>query len=157
METVVEEHQHALDELSAATSNYIALMMSDIRDQQFVMDRESLRQQVLTAQRKVDEKNRALKDVIEPLTELSSETNKVMELIPIQRRASRTEHFRLVYARSHIIRAISEEIPLSGGSGNASQTVLTNGRVDTDKLVRQMVNVSGEAKVKADFRGLKIG
>ncbi|MCA0973984.1 hypothetical protein LCL99_05845 [Halomonas denitrificans] len=151
METVVEEHQHALDELSAATSNYIALMMSDIRDQQFVMDRESLRQQVLTAQRKVDEKNRALKDVIEPLTELSSETNKVMELIPIQRRASRTEHFRLVYARSHIIRAISEEIPLSGGGGNASQTVLTNGRVDTDKLVRQMVNVSGEAKVKADF------
>ncbi|MBY6031383.1 hypothetical protein KUV41_18635 [Halomonas sp. DP8Y7-1] len=151
METVVEEHQHALDELSAATSNYIALMMSDIRDQQFVMDRESLRQQVLTAQRKVDEKNRALKDVIEPLTELSSETNKVMELIPIQRRASRTEHFRLVYARSHIIRAISEEIPLSGGGGNASQTVLNNGRVDTDKLVRQMVNVSGEAKVKADF------
>ncbi|MBY6206509.1 MULTISPECIES: hypothetical protein [Halomonas] len=151
METVVEEYQHALDELSAATSSYIALMMSDIRDQQFVMDRESLRQQVLTAQRKVDEKNRALKDVIEPLTELSSETNKVMELIPIQRRASRTEHFRLVYARSHIIRAISEEIPLSGGSGNASQTVLTNGRVDTDKLVRQMVNVSGEAKLKADF------
>ncbi|USZ50113.1 hypothetical protein [Halomonas sp. DN3] len=151
MEMVVEEYQDALAELSVANSNYMALMMSARRDHRFLLDKEVLQGEIVAAQRKVEHKNQVLKNVIEPLTELSSETNKVMELIPIRRGGSRTEHFRLAYARSHIIRAFAEEIPLASGGANASESVLTGGRVDSDKLIRQMTDVRGQAKIKADF------
>ncbi|WP_343795006.1 hypothetical protein, partial [Sphingomonas trueperi] len=99
------------------------------------------------------EKNQALKEVIQPLTDFSSETNKVMELVPIVRQGSRTEYFRLAYARSHIVQAISEEIPLPGGSSvnGTDGSVLTEGKVDWDKLAQQMTAVRSAAKITLDF------
>lgn len=130
MEMVVEDHQSALAELSAANSNYVALMMSARRDHRFLMDKQLLQTAIVQAQHKVEDKNRVLKSVIEPLTNLSSDTNKVMELIPIRRGESSAEYFRLAYVRSHIIMAFAEEILLPRGNVDASESVMTDGLFD---------------------------
>lgn len=154
MEAVVEDYLKSIEELDAYQSNFAALMMArHPMDAANSNDRHTLAERIRQAQSKVDEKNQKLKEVLEPLMDFSSQTNKVMELIPIVRQGSRTEHFRLAYARSHIVKAISEEIPLSSGSGTngGSESVLSNGQVDWDKLTRQMSDVRGQAKIKLDF------
>ncbi|MGQ7247318.1 hypothetical protein ACUN9Y_08280 [Halomonas sp. V046] len=154
METVVENYLQAVEELAQHQSNYAALMSSDrTLGQPYLRAKESLERDIRSLQHRVENTNLELKSTIEPLTDFSSQTNKVMELIPIRRGGSRTEHFRLAYARSHILSVVSEEIPLpdGGAQGAPGGSVLTNGRVDWDKLHRQMTNVRGEAKIKIDF------
>jgi|GEM_PF-4165932 len=154
METVVENYLQAVEELAQHQSNYAALMSSDrTLGQPYLRAKESLERDIRSLQHRVENTNLELKSTIEPLTDFSSQTNKVMELIPIRRGGSRTEHFRLAYARSHILSVVSEEIPLpdGGAQGVPGGSVLTNGRVDWDKLHRQMTNVRGEAKIKIDF------
>ncbi|MBY5983685.1 hypothetical protein KUW18_06205 [Halomonas sp. DP5Y7-2] len=151
MEMVVEDHQSALAELSAANSNYVALMMSARRDHRFLMDKQLLQTAIVQAQHKVEDKNRVLKSVIEPLTNLSSDTNKVMELIPIRRGESSAEYFRLAYVRSHIIMAFAEEILLPRGNVDASESVMTDGLVDWEKLRSQLEEFATTGKIQIDF------
>ncbi|WP_444985486.1 hypothetical protein [Halomonas mongoliensis] len=154
MEATVEDYLESIKELDAHQSNYAALMSSEQgMSSNYLSDKQRLEELIRQAQLKVDEKNQALKEVIQPLTDFSSETNKVMELVPIVRQGSRTEYFRLAYARSHIVQAISEEIPLPGGSNvnGTDGSVLTEGKVDWDKLAQQMTAVRSAAKIKLDF------
>ena len=154
MEATVEDYLGSIKALDAHQSNYAALMSSEQgMSSNYLSDKQRLEELIRQAQLKVDEKNQALKEVVQPLTDFSSETNKVMELVPIVRQGSRTEYFRLAYARSHIVQAISEEIPLSGGSNvnGIDGSVLTEGKVDWDKLAQQMTAVRSAAKITLDF------
>lgn len=153
LDMVVEDHLDAIAELSAHHSNYEALTTTVGNDPAAANDRDQIEQQIKTAQQNVESRNRELKKVTDTLTDLTSQNNKIMELIPIQRQGTRSEYFRMGYVRSHFIDPISEEIPLipSSSQGNPGENIITNGQVDWEKLRQQMSNARGEAKIKADF------
>lgn len=153
LDMVVGDYLDAVAELSAHHSNYDALTTTVGNDPAAANDRRQLERQIRVAQENVESKNEELKKATETLTDLTSQNNKIMEVIPIRRQASRDEYFRMGYVRSHLIGPISEEIPLNSttGQNDISGSVITNGRVDWNKLHQQMTNVRGEAKIKADF------
>lgn len=161
LESVVESQQQATSHLKSCQDKYIQVKQSSYfkPEERAALSEadsaESLEREVILAQSELDKANRDLIQEMEPLTQLSDNTNHISELIPIQRRGGHASAvgFRMTYVRSQKIQnhwrkyRLTSRADTTGGD----DSVITQGKVDWKKLKQQLTDISGSTSIKTDI------
>lgn len=161
LESVVESQQQATSHLKSCQDKYIQVKQSSYfkPEERAALSEadsaESLEREVILAQSELDKANRDLIQEMEPLTQLSDNTNHISELIPIQRRGGHASAvgFKMTYVRSQKIQnhwrkyRLTSQADTTGGD----DSVITQGKVDWKKLKQQLTDISGSTSIKTDI------
>ncbi|KAA0020813.1 hypothetical protein F0A16_03260 [Salinicola corii] len=161
LESVVESQQQATSHLKSCQDKYIQVKQSSYfkPEERAALSEadsaESLEREVILAQSELDKANRDLIQEMEPLTQLSDNTNHISELIPIQRRGGHASAvgFRMTYVRSQKIQnhwrkyRLTSRADTTGGD----DSVITQGKVDWKKLKNQLTDIGDGTSIKVDI------
>ncbi|OLO03843.1 hypothetical protein [Salinicola socius] len=161
LESVVESQQQATSHLKSCQDKYIQVKQSSYfkPEERAALSEadsaESLEREVILAQSELDKANRDLIQEMEPLTQLSDNTNHISELIPIQRRGGHASAvgFRMTYVRSQKIKNHWRKYRLTSKADTAggSDSVVTQGKVDWKKLKNQLTDIGDGTSIKVDI------
>ncbi|MGM0951412.1 MAG: hypothetical protein ACQEW7_00385 [Pseudomonadota bacterium] len=162
LEAVVEGQQNAIENLKSCQDAYIQVKQANYfnPDERALIEKsdspEALERKIWVAQGALDSANEKLRGVLAPVTGAHDPSNPIVELIPIQRRGTHasTNGFRMAYARLNAIPdgcrryrpKLENTTPMAAGD-----SVITDGRLDWNKLKKQLTDIEKNTTIKTDI------
>jgi len=160
LEAVVEAQQNAITHLKTLQDSYIQVKQANYfkPEGRTLIEQsdspETLERKIRVAQGELDSANKKLRGVLAPVTGAHDPSNPIVELIPIQRRGSHASSngFRMAYARLKSIPAECRRYfsKLDSTAPMGDENVLTDGRVDWNKLKQQITDIANNTAIKMD-------